>query len=219
MELTARTAAGADLVALAERLADDLGSRAAVHDRDGTYPHESIRSLRDAGYLVAPVPAELGGLGVSSVHDLVVASGRLARGDASVAIGEAEMTHVSRLNMKGLRDTWDADYILYSLSSGYGGSSNADRALASGEFERIAERPGLALLKRRSKTAPGSKPATPVLTAPPPPPAAPAPPSRSSAPPPPPRNVLPGPAAPLSPGGLAPRYPPREQTLPLRAAP
>jgi alkylation response protein AidB-like acyl-CoA dehydrogenase len=87
MELRARTAPGVDLVALAERLADDLGSRAAAHDRDGTYPHESIRSLRDAGYLLAPVPADLGGLGVSSVHDLVVASGRLARGDASVAIG------------------------------------------------------------------------------------------------------------------------------------
>jgi alkylation response protein AidB-like acyl-CoA dehydrogenase len=87
MELSARTPAGADLVALAERLAEDLASRAATHDRDGTYPHESIRSLRDAGYLVAPVPAEIGGLGVSSVHDLVVASGRLARGDASVAIG------------------------------------------------------------------------------------------------------------------------------------
>ena len=87
MELTARTAAGADLVARAERLADDLASRAATHDRDGTYPHESIRSLRDAGYLVAPIPSEIGGLGVSSVHDLVVASGRLARGDASVAIG------------------------------------------------------------------------------------------------------------------------------------
>src|SRR5215218_11507689 len=87
MELTPRTPAGADLVALAERLADDFASRAAAHDRDGTYPHESIRSLRDAGYLVAPVPAELGGLGVSSVYDLVVASGRLARGDASVAIG------------------------------------------------------------------------------------------------------------------------------------
>jgi alkylation response protein AidB-like acyl-CoA dehydrogenase len=87
MELRAHTATGRDLVALAERLAEDLGSRAAAHDRDGTYPHESIRSLRDAGYLVAPVPIELGGAGVSSVHDLVVASGRLARGDASVAIG------------------------------------------------------------------------------------------------------------------------------------
>jgi L-evernosamine nitrososynthase len=87
MELRARTATGADLVALAERLAEDLGSRAAAHDRDGTYPHDSIRALRDAGYLVAPIPTRLGGLGVSSVHDLVVASGRLARGDASVAIG------------------------------------------------------------------------------------------------------------------------------------
>ena len=87
MELSARTAAGSELVALAERLAEDLASRAATHDRDRTYPHDSIRSLRDAGYLVAPVPADLGGLGVSSVHDLVVASGRLARGDASVAIG------------------------------------------------------------------------------------------------------------------------------------
>ena len=87
MELRAHTATGADLVALAERLAEGLGSRAAAHDRDGTYPHDSIRALRDAGYLVAPVPVRLGGLGVSSVHDLVVASGRLARGDASVAIG------------------------------------------------------------------------------------------------------------------------------------
>src|SRR5215207_10955050 len=87
MELTARTAAGAVLVALAERLAEDLASRAAAHDRDGTYPHEGIRALSDAGYLAAPVPAELGGLGVSSVHDVIVASGRLARGDASVSIG------------------------------------------------------------------------------------------------------------------------------------
>src|SRR5215210_3522656 len=87
MELTARTPAGADLVALAEWLADDFASRAAAHDRDGTYPHDSIRALRDAGYFTAPVPEALGGLGVSSVHDLVVASGRLARGDASVAIG------------------------------------------------------------------------------------------------------------------------------------
>ena len=40
-----------------------------------------------AGYFAAPIPAEHGGLGVTSVHDVVVASSRLARGDASVAIG------------------------------------------------------------------------------------------------------------------------------------
>ena len=87
MELTAKTAAGRALVATAERLAEDFAVRAGAHDRDGSYPFESIDALRHAGYFAAPVPDELGGLGVSSVHDVIVASGRLARGDASVAIG------------------------------------------------------------------------------------------------------------------------------------
>ena len=73
MELTARTAAGADLVALAEWLADDFATRAGAHDKDGSYPHQSIDALRECGYFGAPVPAERGGLGVSSVHDTVVA--------------------------------------------------------------------------------------------------------------------------------------------------
>ena len=47
----------------------------------------AIDALKAAGYFTAPIPAELGGLGVTSVHDVVVASSRLARGDASVAIG------------------------------------------------------------------------------------------------------------------------------------
>jgi uncharacterized membrane protein len=88
--------------------------------------------------------------------------------DASVAISESEMPHVSRLKMRGLRDTYDADYILYALGSGYGGSMNADRAMASGQFERVAERPGLALLKRR--TTPFA-PAAPSVPPPPPGPA------------------------------------------------
>ena len=87
MELRARTPEGAALVASAERLADDLAAGAAARDRDGSYPFEGIGALRRAGYFGAPVPEELGGLGVGSVHDAVVASGRLARGDASLAIG------------------------------------------------------------------------------------------------------------------------------------
>jgi L-evernosamine nitrososynthase len=86
-ELQARTDAGRDLVALAERLAADFATRAADHDRDGTYPFESLRALGETGYLAAPVPSELGGLGVESVHDLLVASTRLARGDAALTIG------------------------------------------------------------------------------------------------------------------------------------
>src|SRR6185312_4649782 len=58
------------------------------HDRDGTYPFEAIDALKAAGYFAAPVPVELGGLGVTSAHDLVVASSRLARGDVAIAAGQ-----------------------------------------------------------------------------------------------------------------------------------
>ena len=98
IELTADTDAGARLVAIAEELSEGLAARAGEHDRDGSYPFEAIDALKAAGYFAAPVPVELGGLGVSSAHDLVVASSRLARGDASVAIG-VNMHLVAVLNM------------------------------------------------------------------------------------------------------------------------
>ena len=99
IELTAHTNADARLVAIAEELSPQLAARAAEHDRDGTYPFEAIDALKTAGYFTAPVPVELSGLGVSSAHDLVVASSRLARGDASVAIG-VNMHLVAVLNME-----------------------------------------------------------------------------------------------------------------------
>ncbi len=102
IELKARTEAGARLVAIAEELSSHLGARAAEHDRDGSYPFEAIDALKAAGYFAAPVPVELGGLGVSSAHDLVVASSRLARGDASVAIG-VNMHLAAVLNMERRR--------------------------------------------------------------------------------------------------------------------
>jgi alkylation response protein AidB-like acyl-CoA dehydrogenase len=102
IELTARTDAGARLVVIAEQLAPQLAARAAEHDRDGTYPFEAIDALKAAGYFAAPIPVDLGGLGVFSAHDLVVASSRLARGDASVAIG-VNMHLVAVLNMERRR--------------------------------------------------------------------------------------------------------------------
>ena len=77
IELKAHTDAGARLVATAEELSQELAARAAEHDRDGTYAFEAIDALRAAGYFAAPIPVELGGLGVSSAHDLVVASARV----------------------------------------------------------------------------------------------------------------------------------------------
>jgi len=102
IELTPHTDAGARLVAIADELSEELATRAAEHDRDGTYPFEAIDALKAAGYFAAPVPVEFGGLGVSSAHDLVVASSRLARGDASVAIG-VNMHLVAVLNMERRR--------------------------------------------------------------------------------------------------------------------
>ena len=97
-ELTAKTTAGARLVRIAEAHAEEFASRAALHDREASFPHAAVDALKRAGYFYAPIPAENGGLGVSSVHDVVVASSRLARGDASIAIG-ANMHLVLLLNI------------------------------------------------------------------------------------------------------------------------
>lgn len=86
-DLTATTEPGKRLVSIAEELADEIAGAAGTHDREGSYPFESVEALERRGYFTAPIPEHLGGLGVTTVHDLVVASSRLARGDASVAIG------------------------------------------------------------------------------------------------------------------------------------
>jgi alkylation response protein AidB-like acyl-CoA dehydrogenase len=87
LELTARTEPGERLVALAEMLAEEVGKHASKHDREATFPHESLAVVKHSGYLAGPIPAELGGLGVGSLHDVLVASSRLARGDAALTLG------------------------------------------------------------------------------------------------------------------------------------
>jgi alkylation response protein AidB-like acyl-CoA dehydrogenase len=125
IELKAQTDRGARLVAIAEELSGELADRAAEHDREGTFPFEAIESLSAARYFAAPVPIELGGRGVSSAHDLVVASSRLARGNASVAIG-VNMHLVAVLNMERRRQVAVAS-----------GAERRARAFASG-LEEIA---------------------------------------------------------------------------------
>jgi alkylation response protein AidB-like acyl-CoA dehydrogenase len=86
-KLQAHTQEGRELVAMAERHAEDFATRAAAHDREGTFPFENIEALKASGYLYAPVPKEYGGLGVESVHDTFVATSRLAEGDPSITLG------------------------------------------------------------------------------------------------------------------------------------
>ena len=85
-ELTAITEPGRRFVALAEEHAADFATRAAEHDRDGTFPTENFQAMQESGFLAGPVPEEFGGLGVFSIHDMGVAMSRLARGDGSCAI-------------------------------------------------------------------------------------------------------------------------------------
>ncbi len=81
------TPAGADLVAMAERLSGVFAERAAANDLSGDFVHENAEDLRTTGLYGAAVPTEFGGVGVSSIHDILLASSRLARGDASTTIG------------------------------------------------------------------------------------------------------------------------------------
>jgi alkylation response protein AidB-like acyl-CoA dehydrogenase len=67
------TRSGSDLIALAEWLADCV----ADHDR--------LDVLLESGFLSAPVPEHLGGLGVTSVHDLALALSTLSNTDSSLA--------------------------------------------------------------------------------------------------------------------------------------
>ena len=127
IELTAHTDAGARLVASAEELAGELAARAAEHDRDGTYPFEAIDALQRGRLLRRADPDELGGLGVDSAHDLVVASSRLARGDASVAIG-VNMHLVAVLNMERRRQV--------AVAAGRGAPRPRVRLLAGADRRR-----------------------------------------------------------------------------------
>jgi len=45
-----------------------IRDRAAVHDRENTFPHEDLAELMDAGYLAILVPEDLGGAGLGLVE-------------------------------------------------------------------------------------------------------------------------------------------------------
>src|SRR5713226_214563 len=85
-ELRPVTAAGNEMVTLAERHASDFSTRADEHDRENTYVAENFDAMKQSNLLGACAPKDFGGLGVESIHDLAVAISRLARGCPSSAI-------------------------------------------------------------------------------------------------------------------------------------
>ncbi len=75
----------AEILTLADALGAKAAERAARHDRENSFPFESFRDLREAGYLALTVPAEYGGR-AEKVLEVALAQEALARGDGSVAL-------------------------------------------------------------------------------------------------------------------------------------
>jgi len=50
---------------LPDDLLDRIRERAAIHDRDNTFPHDDLADLAERGYLAILVPEELGGAGLT----------------------------------------------------------------------------------------------------------------------------------------------------------
>jgi alkylation response protein AidB-like acyl-CoA dehydrogenase len=71
---------------LSEDLLERCAQRAAVYDRDNRFFFEDFEELRQAGYLLAAVPQEFGGLGLTLV-EICQEQRRLARRSAPTALG------------------------------------------------------------------------------------------------------------------------------------
>lgn len=85
-ELKAVTSNGEQAVAAVAELHGFLAELAETADAEGRFAAESVQALVDAGVFAAPVPVDLGGLGVERLHDITMITARIARADASVAV-------------------------------------------------------------------------------------------------------------------------------------
>ncbi|MBI5287869.1 MAG: acyl-CoA/acyl-ACP dehydrogenase [Chloroflexi bacterium] len=74
-----------DVIGIAATLADEFRAKAAAYDLSGEFPADNYARMKEEGYLRAPVPEELGGLG-ADLATMARAQQALARGCASTAL-------------------------------------------------------------------------------------------------------------------------------------
>jgi len=101
-----KTERQADIMELADRLAEIAAANAPKHDRDGTFPHDTFAAIRETDYLALTVPEEYGGGGASPL-DVMLAQERLARGDGSVAL--ATSMHLGHVAGVAVNEAWPQD--------------------------------------------------------------------------------------------------------------
>lgn len=119
---------GDDLATWVAAVGPEIGRRAEAHDREGSWVGPAFQLLRDAGFLTAAVPRELGGHG-ATVAELAAAQRELARWCGSTALASSMHQHVTaftawryRRDMPGaeatLRRVVDERIVLVSSGGG-----------------------------------------------------------------------------------------------------
>lgn len=93
------------ILEMVEPLAEIAAANAPAHDRNRTFPHDTMSAIVDAGYHTLAVPEELGGMGATAL-EVIMAQERLARGDGSVALSIC--MHLSSIQGVASSDQWPA---------------------------------------------------------------------------------------------------------------
>lgn len=103
---------------LGDELLARIHGRAPLHDREGSFPEADLAELRDAGYLAALVPEELGGSGLT-LEALAREQMRLAAAAPATALA-VNMHLVWTAVAKTLRDRGDdsLEFVLREAAAG-----------------------------------------------------------------------------------------------------
>jgi alkylation response protein AidB-like acyl-CoA dehydrogenase len=124
-----------DVIAIAQRLADEFRPRAAEYDRSGEFPAQNYERMRDEGYLRALVPTELGGLG-ATLPEIARAQQALARGCASTALAVNMHQFQIGTSVDAYRSGGPTEPFLRRVAAeGIVVASNGAESIVSGEWQ------------------------------------------------------------------------------------
>lgn len=126
----------ARILELTEPLAEIAAANASWHDREGTFPHDTIDALVAAGFHTLTIPEDQGGMGASPLETMIALE-RLARGDGSAAL--AICMHLGAIHSLALGDGWSGttrDRMLHEVVTAGGLYNTADSEAGLGSPSR-----------------------------------------------------------------------------------